>query len=323
MNRITMKVFVAALVAVSLLLLFAACDAIGAGETGDWGVMRLSLTDAPLMASGVNGVYITVEEILYNNSEDEWVPTLGFDGPKTYNLLDLQNGKTALLGDLLLPAGEYEQIRFMLGAQERSGSKKGPPVTAGSWVEFGDDDVYDETVDEALFVPSGAQTGYKATADEPFTVPPNGMIEITADFDLRRSVVVAGSRYLLKPVLRLVINAEVGQIVGDVTGNEAGFDYVAYAYKAGVFNEDEKEENDDGVRFPNAVTSSEVVPDPDDPDFVLSFLPVETYTVVIAKYLDGEYQDAAALGLGVEVTAGGTTTLETIDVSGLDDPSGQ
>lgn len=310
MSKKDFKVTIAAMVAVSLLLVFTACDTTGAGETGEWGIMRLSLTDAPLMTAGVNGVYITVEELLYNNSEDEWVPMMGFDGPKKYNLLELQNGKTALLGDLLLPAGEYEQIRFMLGASEIPASKKGPkgpPVTAGSWVEFGDNDIYDKDSDQALFVPSGSQTGYKATADLPFTVPPNGMIAITADFDLRRAVVVAGSRYLLKPVLRLVINEEVGQIVGEVTGTDADHRYVAYGYTAGVFNEAEKEENDEGVRFPNAVTSSEVVVDPDNPDYVLSFLPVETYTVVIAKYDGDTFIAAAALGLGVEVTAGGTT----------------
>lgn len=320
MNKKALHGVLTLLAAISLVAFLSSCDAAGSGENGNWGIMRLSLTDAPIMADGVNGVYITVEEIRYNSGEEEWVPAQGFDGPKTYNLLELQNGKTALLGDLVLPAGEYEQIRLMLGVSESAASKKGPPVTAGSWVEFGTNDTYDPDTDkdQPLFVPSGAQSGYKATAEEPFTVPANGMIEITADFDLRRSVVVAGNsgRYLLKPVLRLVVNEEVGQIVGDVSNIDPEFRYVAYAYTAGAYNVGEEEENDQGVRFPNAVTSSEIVVSSKDFDYVLSFLPTGTYSVVVAEYKGDTFKRARALGLGVEVTAG-STTVKRLDVARL------
>lgn len=318
MNKNYLHTLLAVLVAALTVTSFTACDNAGSGDSGDWGVMRLSLTDTPLMNDDIKGVYITVQEIRYNSGEDEWVPAQGFDGPKTYNLLELQNGKSALLGDLLLPAGEYEQIRFILGASELSGSKHGPPTTPGCWVEFGTNETYDPDGDgdKALFVPSGAQSGYKATADEPFTVPRNGMIEITADFDLRRSVVLAGSRYLLKPVLRLLVNAEVGQIVGNVDNIDPKFRYVAYAYTAGAYNVGEEEENDEGVRFPNAVTSSEIVESSKSPDYVLSFLPTGTYSVVVAEYEGDTVKRYRALGLGVEVTAG-SNTVKNLDVSKL------
>jgi hypothetical protein len=129
-------------------------------------------------------------------------------------------------------------------------------------------------------------------------------------------VVLAGSRYLLKPVLRLLVNAEVGQIVGNVDNIDPKFRYVAYAYTAGAYNVGEEEENDEGVRFPNAVTSSEIVESSKSPDYVLSFLPTGTYSVVVAEYESDTFKRARALGLGVEVTAG-STTVKNLDVNDL------
>ncbi len=301
------------------ILALSACDTTmtgaGVGSTGDAGILELSITDAPLMADGVNGVFITVEDILYNNAEDEWVSMEGFDGPQTFDLLALNNGNSRLLGELELPAGEYEQIRFMLGVQERG--NQGPPVSPGSWVEFGDNDTFDEETDEPLFVPSGGQTGYKATAEEPFTIAPGGIVEMTADFDLRRAVVKAGPRYLLKPVLRLIVNDEVGSIVGEVSNEDPSFSYVAYAYGSGAFNSGEDDDPEEGEsRFPNAVVSAEIVDNPDGPDYVLPYLPAGAYTVVVAEYDGEEYLRSAAIGLGAEVTAGETTEVD-LDLNDL------
>jgi hypothetical protein len=78
----------------------------------------------------------------------------------------------------------------------------------------------------------------------------------------------------------------------------------------------EEEENDEGVRFPNAVTSSEIVVSSKNPDYVLSFLPTGTYSVVVAEYESDTFKRARALGLGVEVTAG-SNTVKNLDVSKL------
>jgi hypothetical protein len=57
---------------------------------------------------------------------------------------------------------------------------------------------------EPLFVPSGGETGYKATGQ--FTVPANGTVEVTADFNVHEAVVVADSHYILKPTIKLIVN---------------------------------------------------------------------------------------------------------------------
>ncbi len=168
------------------------------------GTLKLYLSDAPLDAENVIGVYITVNEIQYHR-DGRWITCEEFEGPQTYNLLELTGGNSALLGEFTLPAGNYTQIRFILDIPE-----KGPrPVNPGCYIEFADNST------EPLFVPSGGQTGYKATGR--FEVNANGTVEVTADFDVRKpgAVHMAGSRYILNPTIKLIVNDQSDVI--DVT----------------------------------------------------------------------------------------------------------
>ena len=162
------------------------------------GTLKLYLCDAPLDAENVTGVYITINEIQYHliqyHLDGQWITCEEFKGPQTYNLLELTGGNSALLGELTLPAGDYTQIRFMLDIPEKGSS----PANPGCYIEFADNST------EPLFVPSGGDTGYKAIGH--FEVPVNGTVEVTADFDVRKAVVVAGSSYILKPTIKLIVN---------------------------------------------------------------------------------------------------------------------
>jgi hypothetical protein len=159
------------------------------------GTLKLYLSDAPLDAENVTGVYITINEIQYHLG-NQWITCEEFVGNQTYNLLELTGGNSTLLGELTLPAGNYTQIRFMLDIPE----KDPHPVNPGCYIEFADNST------EPLFVPSGGQTGYKATGQ--FEVPVNGTVEVTADFDVRKTgaVHLAGSRYILNPTIKLIVN---------------------------------------------------------------------------------------------------------------------
>jgi hypothetical protein len=111
---------------------------------------------------------------------------------------------------------------------------------------------------------------------------------MTADFDLRRAVVRRGStgNYLLKPVIRLVVDDQAGTIAGDVT-NTTTNNLVVYAYEAGTFRATEAETPSDGEsRYPNAVSSSTVEDTDGDGnvDYVLAFLAEGTYDLVVAQY---------------------------------------
>jgi hypothetical protein len=160
------------------------------------GTLALYLTDAPLDAKNVTGVYITIDEIQYHLG-NQWVTCEEFEAPQIYDLLELTGGNSTLLGLFTLPAGNYTQIRFMLDIPEMGSS----PASSDCYVEFADNST------ESLFAPSGNTTGYKAIGR--FEVTANETVTVTADFDVSEpgTVHVAGSRYILKPTIKLIVNA--------------------------------------------------------------------------------------------------------------------
>jgi len=159
------------------------------------GTLKLYLSDAPLDAEDVTGVYITINEIKYH-LDNQWITCEEFKDPQTYNLLELTGGNSAFLGEFTLPDGHYTQIRFMLDIPEKGSS----PANPGCYIEFADNST------EPLFVPSGSETGYKATGR--FEVTANETVEVTADFDVRKpgAIHVAGARYILNPTIKLIVN---------------------------------------------------------------------------------------------------------------------
>ena len=161
------------------------------------GTLVLNLCDAPKDDPEVVGVYIKIMEIQYHlggENDGEWATFPEFVGPETYNLTALTGGVSALLGEFELPAGNYTQIRFMLDIREQGSSNN-----TGCYVKL-----IDETT-APLFCPSGNQTGYKAVGN--FTVPENGKVEVTADWDVQKAVVKAGQsgKYILKPTIHLIV----------------------------------------------------------------------------------------------------------------------
>ncbi len=177
-------------------IILAMVAALGAscGQTPGTGTLALYLTDAPIDAANVTGVYITINEVQYHLN-GQWITAEGFAGPQTYNLLELTGGNSTLLGNLTLPAGNYTQIRFMLDIPELGSH----PANSGCNIEFADNST------QPLFIPSGNETGYKAVGQ--FEVPVNGTVEVTADFNVEEAVVVANSSYILKPTLTLIVNS--------------------------------------------------------------------------------------------------------------------
>ena len=159
------------------------------------GTLGLSLTDAPPDAKNITGVYITINEIQCHLG-NQWITCEEFEGPQIYELMELTGGNSTLLGEFALPAGNYTQIRFMLDIPEMGSH----PASPGCYIEFADNST------EPLFVPSGNETGYKATGR--FEVSANETVTVTADFDVSEpgTVHVAGSRYILKPTIKLIIS---------------------------------------------------------------------------------------------------------------------
>ena len=294
------------LIALLPVFFMAACDSDETTMNGETGNLRLYMTDAPIDTDGIESVFITFTEIQYHNQDSEWRTFDEFDEPVKLDLLELTRGETELLGFFEMDPGVYTQIRFMLDAPDRG---QGPPTTPGSYLQFENGDT------TPLFVPSGGQSGFKAAGQ--FVVPANGVAEVTADFDVRRSVVRAGNsgRYILKPVIRLVSSEVSGRIAGDVVNIPEDAGIMIYAYEAGTYNEEEAAEpEEEESRFPGAVNSDKVC---EEDRFHIDFLPEGTYDLVVTS-TDSEGEFAEVLGMveGVAVEAGETTHLD-IDIEEL------
>lgn len=282
-----------------MIFLFSACEKDN-NITDGKGTLKLSITDSPIDTDGITGVYITFIDVMYHTpDDDEWYSFEDFEGPQTYNLLDLTRGETDLLGFFELEAGTYTQLRFMLEAPQMGGGSHSNP---GCWLEF------EDGTEEPLFVPSGAQSGYKAVGQ--FTVPANGTISVTADFDVRKSVIKAGNsgKYILKPTIRLIVDDQAGAIAGDVFNIQDDHQIVIYAYEEGTYTEEEAADPEpETPRFPNAVVSDLV---DEDGYYFLAFLAPLTYDLVIVLNLDDEFDQVLGIADGIVVESNEVTTAD-------------
>ena len=104
----------------------AACNAaeIGPSALPDDGKTAVFLTDAPFPFDRIERVDIHIDEIALSPQADtsERLPTwVTVARPeRTFNLLDLQNGTTALLGEADVPPGQYRAVRVRFDP-DRSG----------------------------------------------------------------------------------------------------------------------------------------------------------------------------------------------------------
>ena len=277
---------------IAMLMLVISCEDNNEENLGE-GNLKLSLTDAPIDAENVTGVYITFSEIYYNKNQESWQKFEEFEGPKTFNLLELTNGDTAVLGDFSMGAGNYAGIRLMLDAVEK-GANTENRSNPGCYLEFKDGTT------QPLFVPSGEQTGYKMMTS--FAVPSNGTVSLTADFNARKSVRKAGNSgmYILRPTIRLIANDAAGTIAGNVQ-NAPDSSVVVYAYEDGTYVDsvETADPAEDETRFPNSVSSTKVA----DSSYKLAFLAPETYDLVVAATLDGEFKGVLKLVEDVTVNS--------------------
>ena len=153
------------------------------------------LTDAPGDYKAVN-IDVQGVEVHIGDSEDSSGWKSLHVTPKSYNLLDLANGNETFLGDLELPGGRISQIRLILGDNNT---------------------LFDEdSVEQNLTTPSGQQSGLKIQINQ---VLAEGITyKILLDFEAGKSIVKTGSsKYILKPVIRAITEAQDGAIKGVVS----------------------------------------------------------------------------------------------------------
>lgn len=190
-----------------------ACGGGGDAAASSTGNLRLALTDAP--ACGYQAVNVTVDRVRVHRSAgaaegDAGWQEIVLSPARRIDLLTLQNGVLAELGQIPLPAGDYTQLRLVLaanGAGALLANSVRPSSAPGQ--EF------------ALTTPSALQSGLKANVN--IRVEPDRLADFVIDFKVCESVVKAGNsgRYLLKPVLQ-VMPRYVSGVSGSVVLGEGG-----------------------------------------------------------------------------------------------------
>ncbi len=192
MNGAIMKKLIY-LIPVLLLFLYAGCSKDNStNPVNGQGQLKISMVDSPAQYDEVNIVVNRVEVHMADSSEGSWMVINPV--PHTYDLLQLTNGASVVLGDTFLTAGHYTQIRLILG--------EGSNVVVNG-VTF------------PLTIPSGMQTGVKLNHE--FDIEPDNLYELLLDFNADRSIHVTGNgQYMMNPVIRVMPVVISGRISGQV-----------------------------------------------------------------------------------------------------------
>ena len=178
------------------------------------GTLKLSITDK--MSDDFEKVVISISEIRVVPSgkegasdNDPGLPVVvRFATPKVIDVMQLQFIQEAL-GEVVLPAGKYNQIRLIL---EPNPNGQQPPVnylvlksdTSGARI--------------ALTTPSAQQSGLKVLG--PIEIKPGIINAVMIDFDPNTAIVSRGNGdYNLKPTgIRLVQMADMLSSFGSISG---------------------------------------------------------------------------------------------------------
>lgn len=257
-------------------------------------------------------VVVTFTGVRVRHADGDWLEYT-FSEPKSWNLLTLQGGNSAtLLDEQEVPAGEYTELRLLVDTDASYVAESSQP-----------------DVQQTLAVPSGEQSGLKLKGR--FVVAADTRTDFTVDFDVAKSIVnpegPSLGDYLLKPVLRLVNNLEVGSISGNV-------DYVTLqsvrlsdteqadcAYSGAVYVYEGAEVTPTDLNV-NAETDGPllVVPVSDDDNdgqyrYTAAFLPAGDYTLGYSCQLDDNETDDVLEFDGIQtvtVVAGNETIAAPI-----------
>lgn len=172
------------------------------------GTISMKMGDAPFPIDLVAKAEITIDKIDIRSvsetgSDGDQRTYIVLDEPQTINLIDFRNGLTTDLHNIIVSAGNYDQVRLYI---------------ADAKIELTDGATYD------LKVPSGAASGLKVFIKPSLQVNPDVTYEVLLDVDLTKSFVVQGNPstpagingFIFKPVIRAVNLSEAGTIYGKV-----------------------------------------------------------------------------------------------------------
>lgn len=291
---------------ISMALGLAACS--GGGGGNETGRLSLAITDAPV--DDASSVVIQFSGVAFKRAgaAQEVVQNLT-PSPRQLDLLQYQGGRAVLLLDgVTLPAGDYEWIRLIVD-NETGVRDSYLTRTGGEECE--------------LRVPSGAESGLKLNRG--FTLPADGSVALTIDFDLRQSIHAPPGQqgaaeactqgYLLRPTLRIVDDANVGAIAGHVASELVTEQCLpkVYVFSGAGATPDDIEEADGADADPLVVADVAVENGSTTFAYSAAFLPPGPYTVAFTCGDDDATADDTLTFVGAQDVTVQVNMISTAD----------
>ncbi|MDH3495355.1 MAG: DUF4382 domain-containing protein [Gemmatimonadota bacterium] len=178
-----------------------------AGPVSGAGLTRVVLTDAPLSSGSIERVEVYVAAVAASTTEDgtagDWITIATPE--RRFDFAALQQGRTALAGSGVLPAGTYRAVRMTV---------RGDSSTV----------VYADGSQARVRWPAPDPFTIRASVAAPVAIPPAGSV-IVLDLDVTRSFTAAFEPLFdltFIPQLRAVDAAVTGGLAGSVFGATAG-----------------------------------------------------------------------------------------------------
>jgi hypothetical protein len=224
------------------------------------GVFNLSVSDGGIDAAKV---CIKFDGVQLKKTDEDAPIDIVFDESEVVNLLAQQGANSQPITSAQVPSGNYQWIRLMVDASKgnNAGLADADPTDPACLADDGSYLLTETGMHYSLFIPSGDQSGLKLIKD--ITIPVNASGNYTAEWDLGKSFIAPpglAPDAIMKPVVKLVANNEVGTLVGQVIDGLVMADTcdAEFAPKVYVF--------DDSIA-PNAIDYPPEDPDaPFDPD---------------------------------------------------------
>jgi hypothetical protein len=202
MRHITGRLGIAAALAAGALVVACSGDGTGLTTVPPNGTVVVQLTDAPFPFDSVKSVDVFIVRVDAKladtdsaqadaNTSDADRNANGWTTiaePKAkFDLLTLQAGKLATLGQAPLPAGSYRGFRIVIDPAQSAVTLTNGQVVDVKW-------------------PSAGRSGIKVNLDKPLAVTAGATTTLVVDFDVSQSFVMRGNAMknglLFKPVLR-------------------------------------------------------------------------------------------------------------------------
>jgi hypothetical protein len=183
----------------------------GTGAPNSTPMTTVLLTDAPFPFDTVQSVNVYVISVSISAEADTgsdaddmtWVEVTA--PHRQINLLELQQGDTALLGSGQIPAGQYRAVRLILDGDSSNIRYKDGSLAAVHWGGSGQQAIH-------AFVEAAMDVGAQGT-------------DIVIDFDVGRSFHyddLGDGAFNFIPWIRAVNRTETGNIAGSVTRDTSG-----------------------------------------------------------------------------------------------------